>query len=64
MLRAASCPLVTAVAATGADVCMCLQCGKPLHRSEPLSFIDNSIPGIGGCHARCVEAYHSARKGA
>jgi hypothetical protein len=62
MLRAATCPLVAAIAATGADVCMCLSCGKPLHRSEPLTFVDNADPGAGGCHARCVDAYWAARK--
>lgn len=63
MLRAATCPLVRAVAAKGADVCMCLQCGKPLHRSEPLTFINNSNPGAGGCHFRCLDAYYASRKG-
>lgn len=62
MHRAAGCPLLQAVATTGTDVCMCLQCGKPLHRSEPLTFIDNANPGLGGCHARCVDAYHAARR--
>jgi hypothetical protein len=61
MHRAAGCPLRAAEAASGTDVCMCLHCGKPLHRSEPLNFIDNSNPGAGGCHARCVDAYHAAR---
>lgn len=62
MLRAATCPLVVAVAAVGADVCTCLQCGGPLHRSEPLTFLDNSNPGLGGCHARCVSAYWATRR--
>jgi len=62
MPRAEGCPLLAAVAAAGAEVCMCLQCGKPLHRSEPLNFIDNTNPGLGGCHARCVNAYWAERK--
>lgn len=61
MHRAAECPLRQAVAAAG-EVCMCLHCGKPLHRSEPLNFIDNSNPGAGGCHARCVDAYLASRR--
>ena len=54
--------MLVAVTAVDSDVCMCLQCGKPLHRSEPLNFIDNANPGRGGCHARCVDAYHAARR--
>lgn len=61
MHRADGCPLLQAVATSG-DVCMCLHCDKPLHRSEPLNFIDNANPGLGGCHARCVDAYWRARK--
>lgn len=41
---------------------VCLQCGDPLHCGEPLSLLDNSNPGLGGCHARCVAAYHLARE--
>lgn len=59
--RADGCPLLLAESAVGSGVCMCMQCGDPLHRSEPINFVDNSNPGLGGCHARCVSAYHSAR---
>jgi len=58
MRRSAGCPFVLA----GPDVVTCLQCGRPLHRSEPLTFINNSDPGLGGCHARCVSAYYAERK--
>lgn len=58
MLRDARCPLLVA----GPDVVMCLHCGRPLHYSEPLNFVDNRNPGEGGCHARCVDAYHTARR--
>lgn len=54
------CPLILA----GSDVVMCLHCERPLHRSEWLTFIDNAHPGLGGCHGRCVEAYHAARRAA
>lgn len=57
MIRGKLCPLRVA----GPDVVMCLHCGKPLHRSEPLTFVDNANPGLGGCHARCVGAYHAKR---
>ncbi len=55
MLRAKTCPLALA----GADVVLCLHCQKPLHHSELLTFIDNANPGLGGCHLRCVAAYHA-----
>jgi len=59
-VRARECPLMLA---GGPDnVLMCLHCDKPMHRSEPLTFIENANPGKGGCHARCVNAYHAARK--
>jgi hypothetical protein len=58
MIRGKQCPLVVAALAHG-DVVMCLHCAKPLHKSEPLTFIDNANPSLGGCHARCVEAYHA-----
>jgi hypothetical protein len=58
MLRGARCPLVVA----GPDVVMCLHCAKPLHKSEPLTFVNNANPGLGGCHARCVDAYHAAKR--
>lgn len=48
--------------ATVEEIVMCLQCGQPLHYDEPLTFIDNSNPGLGGCHARCVDAYHARRR--
>ena len=57
MLRGARCPLLVA----GPDVIMCLHCDKPLHKSEPLTFVDNANPWLGGCHARCVTAYHATR---
>jgi len=60
MLRGERCPLVMAIDAHG-EVVMCLHCNKPLHRSEPLTYVDNSNPGLGGCHFRCVTAYHAAR---
>jgi len=59
MSRGAACPLLAA----GLDVVACLQCNKPLHYSAPLTFVDNSNPGLGGCHTQCVDAYHAAQKG-
>lgn len=35
----------------------CLQCGSPFGH-EPVSFISNLDPALGGCHLRCVNAYH------
>lgn len=46
------------------DIAMCLQCSQPLHTEEPLTFIDNSNPGRGGCHARCVDAYFAQKRAA
>lgn len=56
-VRSELCPVTLA----GPTVVMCLQCDKPLHQSEPITFFDNSDPGRGGCHVRCLVAYH--RKG-
>jgi hypothetical protein len=42
-------------------VVACLHCGRPLHWSEALTFMDNTNPGLGGCHSRCVPDYHAAR---
>lgn len=39
----------------------CLHCKQPL-ADEAVSFIDNSNPGMGGCHLRCADAYHAKRK--
>jgi hypothetical protein len=39
----------------------CLQCGEPLGH-EPVSFLENYNPARGGCHLRCVDAYHAQRK--
>lgn len=61
MVRGMQCPVVVAVARVGSDVVMCLYCALPLHKSEPLTFVSNAAPGLGGCHARCVEAYHKAK---
>ncbi len=58
MLRGKRCPLLLAVEQHG-PVVNCLACAKPLHRSEPLTFIDNARPEAGGVHARCVDAYQA-----
>lgn len=61
MYRGKQCPLNIAILTHG-DVVMCLHCDKPLHKSEPLTYVNNSNPSLGGCHARCVEAYYAARR--
>ena len=52
------CPLALA----GPGVAACLHCARPLHRSVPLTFIDNADPGQGGCHAQRVDGYHMRRR--
>jgi len=61
MLRGERCPLTIAVAENG-PVVDCLVCGRPLHKSEPITFVDNANPAEGGCHARCVDAYHAGAR--
>lgn len=44
------------------DIVKCLQCKEPLDWGEQLTFLDNGNPGLGGCHLRCVSAYHASRR--
>jgi hypothetical protein len=44
-----------------ADDSKCLQCRAPFGH-DPVSFVDNRHPASGGCHLRCVDAYHAQRK--
>lgn len=60
MLRGVNCILMLAVSEYG-PVVNCLQCGRPLHRSESISFVDNTNESAGGCHARCVDAWFASK---
>ena len=59
--RMPTCPQIIADSDV-TDVMMCLHCKRPLSRSEWVTFLDNARPSLGGCHGRCVEAYHAARR--
>ena len=43
------------------DDLKCLHCEMPLGH-EPVTFIDNCNPHLGGCHLRCVDAYHARKE--